>query len=159
MRNLCAFVTVLMMTIAAVPAAAADSATSNVTVHVSVSSRTSLHVSSDLLHFAIDRDRGTATTSVDFVAGARLPSGSDLVLSVEPVSAIDGPGGAADAETEISIDGEGDAIAGGTLATVGPTIAARWHGSGRRTGHLVFTLHASAAGDYELPVRFVLSTP
>ena len=158
MRALCAFVTALSALVA-VPAAAADNASSTVSVHVTVASRTSLRVSNDLLHFAIDRDRGTATASVDFVAGARLPGGSDLVLSVEPLTAIDGPGGAADAETEISFEGEGDAVSGGTLAAVGPTMAARWQGSGRRSGRLVFTLHASAAGVYDLPVRFVLSTP
>jgi hypothetical protein len=128
-------------------------------VTVTVAARTSLRVSSDRLEFAMPRDNGQATAAVDFVAGARLPAGSALVLSVEPLSGLEGPGGAADVDAAVTFEGEGDGTAHGALVNTRPSVAGRWQGSGRRTGRLLFTLHAAAAGVYTLPVRFVLSTP
>lgn len=130
----------------------------NVQVRMDVSPRTSLKVSSQALHFEVAQSGGVATAVIDFSAGARLASGSDLVLSVEPLRAIDGPGGAGDVESSLSFAGEGPGLLAGSLAGT-TAVVGRWHGSGLREGRVVFTLRANAEGIYTLPVRFVLSTP
>ena len=140
-------------------AAAQDVARASVTVNAQFSARTSLKVSSDLLQFDIIQPGETATAAVDFSAGARTASTSDIVLSIEPARAIDGPGGAADVETMLSVAGEGQGVMAGTLDAARGTVVGRWQGSGRRDGRLVFTLRANAAGHYSMPIRFVLSTP
>ena len=137
-------------------AQAIDSA--HVQVRMDVATRTSLKVSSDVLRFDVARDGGAATAVIDFSAGARVTSGADVVLSVEPLRAIDGPGGAADVESSLSFSGEGPGVLAGSL-TRDTTVVGRWQGSGLREGRLVFTLRANASGTYTLPVRFVLSTP
>jgi hypothetical protein len=156
-----AFVAVL--TLANPPAAAAsESATASITVSAAIESRTSLKVSSQVLQFdvAVPGQPGVAT--VDFSAGARTRSGGDVVMTVEPLRAVEGnagPGGAADVETSITFAGTGDGTLAGTLQDANATVAGRWNGSGFRTGRLTFALRASAAGSYTVPVRFVLSTP
>src|SRR6187397_176570 len=91
-------------------------ANANVQVRMDVSPRTSLKVSSQVLHFEVPQSGGVATAVIDFSAGARLASGADLVLSVEPLRAIDGPGGAADVESSLSFAGEGPGLVAGPLA-------------------------------------------
>jgi hypothetical protein len=142
----------------AVRSEASDTAYATVTVTASVATRTSLRVSGDVLRFDVSENGRVATAAIDFSAGIRIPSSTDLVLTVEPLGAIEGPGGAADADAAISFDGEGDGARSGQLGSV-PSIAGRWHGSGFRQGRLFFRLRASASGRYVLPVRFVLSTP
>ena len=81
------------------------------------------------------------------------------MLSVEPVRSLDGPGGAADVESSVSLAGQGEGTLTGAVGFAGPTVAGRWVGSGLRTGRLVFSLRVAASGRYTLPVRFVLSAP
>ena len=158
MRKLCAFVTLLTACAAAVPASA-ETATTAVVVRVTVASRTSLRVSNRELSFDVERANGTAVATVDFFAGARVNAGGGVVLSVEPVTSIDGPGGAADVDAAVTFSGDGDGTLAGSVEASGPTTAGQWRGSGVHRGRLVFTLHAAAPGHYDLPVRFVLSTP
>lgn len=140
-------------------ASAAESATATVTVTASFSSKTSLQVSRDVLRFdVVDADR-EATAVVEFTAGARTHQGGDVVLTVEPARAIEGPGGAADVETQVRFAGDGTGTRSGVLSPGGPVIAGRWNGSGRRAGQLVFGLRAGAPGSYSVPLRFVLSAP
>lgn len=149
-----------MLTLAAGPRAAAeDVASKNVTVNVHLATRTSLKVSSHVLRFDVAQSGGTATAALEFTAGARMPAGSDVVLSVEPMRAIDGPGGAADVESDLSFAGEGQGLLAGPVAAAQSTVVGRWQGSGLREGRVIFTLRANAAGTYSLPVRVVLSTP
>ena len=108
---------------------------------------------------AAGKTGGVATASIDFSAGARVAAGADVVLTVEPLRQLEGPGGAADAETSIAFEGVGEGLVRGRLDGVGPAIAGRWQGSGLRQGRLSFTIRASAAGTYALPLQFVLSTP
>lgn len=160
MRFASAFRTALALLLAtATHAFAADSSVANVAVSVQVSSRTVLHVSTEVLQFAVGDGGTEATTAVDFSAGARVPASADVVLTVESLRAIDGPGGAADLDAAVQFRGEGDATVAGALNPAAPAVAGRWHGSGRREGRLVFTLHASAPGIYTVPLRFVISTP
>jgi hypothetical protein len=149
----------LAVMLATWPAAAEETATASVSVNVLVSSRTSLKVSSSVALFDVVEPGGAATASIDFTAGARVVSGADVVLTVEPLRQVDGPGGAADVETAITFFRDGDGLERGRLDTTGPTVAGRWHGSGLRSGRLSFTIRAGAAGTYSLPLRFVLSTP
>lgn len=150
---------VLALTVHTPPAAAAETATASVSVSVLVTSRTSLKVSSDVVQFNVTEAGGGATASVDFSAGARVASGADVVLTVEPLRQVEGPGAAADVETAVTFEGDGDGLARGRLDTIRPTVAGRWQGSGLRHGRLSFTIRAHAAATYTLPLRFVLSTP
>ena len=136
---------------------AGETAIAAVAVSVQVASRTSLKVSSDVLHFDASAANIPATAAIEFSAGARVPRGADVVLTVEPQRAIVS-GGAADVETAITFEGEGDGTIAGTLAAT-PSVAGRWQGSGLRKGRVRFTLQTGAAGSYEVPVRFVLTTP
>lgn len=140
-------------------AGAQDVASASVSVNVNLAPRTSLKVSGRVLRFDVGQSGQVATAAVDFAAGARVPSGSGLVLTVEPLHGLEGPGGAADADATISFAGEGDGLLSGDVATSRATVVGRWQESGLREGRVIFTLRANAAGSYTLPVRFVLSTP
>ena len=140
-------------------ASAADDATASLMVSARFASRTSLKVSAEVLHFDVEEPGQPATASVDFSAGARTGLGEEVLLSVEPVRAVGGPGGAADVESAVSFEGVGQGTVRGAVRSHVPTVAARWNGSGLRSGRLVFTMRAGARGHYSLPVRFVLSTP
>ena len=151
--------TVAVLAVCARGAAAEDVATARVSVNLHVASRTSLKVSSRVLHFDVTRPGGFATAALDFSAGARTPARSDVVLTIEPERGIDGPGGAAEVDTDLSFIGEGDGVLAGSVALAHGTVVGRWQGSGLREGRIIVTLRANAAGTYSLPVRFVLSTP
>ena len=159
MRNSRLLLAALVFAFTATAAGAEDVATGNVSVTANFTSRTSLKVSSQLLQFDVTQAGATAIAAIDFTAGARMPSGSDVVLTVEPLRGIDGPGGAADIDTDLSFSGEGAGLTAGALSSSAQAVVGRWQGSGLRTGRVVFKLRANAAGSYSLPVRFVLSTP
>ena len=159
MRSLLPAACLAIATLMPAPAGAADGASGVVVVSAQFGSRMSLKVSTDLLQFDVIAAGQPATAAVSFSAAARTRSGADVVLSVEPVRAIEGPGGAADVESALVFEGEGEGTVAGVVACSAPTVAARWSGSGLRTGRLVFTLKSRAPGSYTLPVRFVLSTP
>lgn len=159
MRHSRLLLSVLALALCASTAAAEEVANGNVTVSLTVAPRTSLKVSSRVLHFDVTQPGSVATAAMEFTAGARMASGSDVVLTVEPMRGLDGPGGAADVETDLSFVGEGDGMLAGSIAIAQSTIVGRWQGSGLREGRLIFRLRANAAGTYSLPVRFVLSTP
>lgn len=142
-----------------VAASAAETVSTAMTVEATFSSRTSLHVSADLLQFEIAAPGGPATAAVDFSAAARTRPEAEVVLSVEPLRGVDGPGGAADVESSVSFAGEGGGTLSGTLDAAAAAVAGRWTGSGQRRGRLVFVLRGGASGRYILPVRFVLSAP
>ena len=141
------------------PVCAQDVAHVSVQVHLDVAPRTSLKVSSQVLQFDVAQAGDRATAAIEFTAGARMATGADVVLSVEPVHGLDGPGGAADVEAALSFAGDGPGLLTGPLLAQTAAIVGRWQGSGLREGRVVFTLRASASGVYTLPIRFVLSTP
>ena len=143
----------------ATPASAEEIATRSVTVNVNLATRTSLTVSSRVLQFAVTGSGDAATTALEFTAGARTAATGDVLLTVEPVRGMEGPGGAADADADLSFAGEGDGMQAGPVALSQSTTVARWQGSGLRAGRIVFTLRANAPGHYTLPVRVVLSAP
>lgn len=150
---------VMVLAAGAAPAAASESASAAVTVTATFGTRTSLDVSTQLLQFDTRQPGQPATASVDFAAKARTGTESEVLLSVEALRSVDESGGAADLETSVTFEGEGEGTLRGRVASAMPVLAARWVGSGRRHGRLVFTLRAGARGSYSLPVRFVLSAP
>ena len=150
---------VFLVLLAASAAAAEDVARGTVVVNAQFAARTSLRVSSHLLRFDVVEPGAAATMVVEFSAGVRTAADSDIVLTVEPLHAIHGPGGAADVQTALSVSGEGQGLLPGLVSSTASTVIGRWQGSGLRAGRLVFALRANAAGAYSMPVRFVLSTP
>jgi len=137
--------------------AAEEIASRHVTVNVNLATRTSLKVSSRMLQFDVAQPGGVATAALDFTAGARMPAGCDVVLTVEALPTADGAAGKT--TPDLSFVGEGPGMLAGSMAGARSTIVGRWQGSGLREGRVIFTLRASAAGTYSLPVRLVLSTP
>jgi hypothetical protein len=131
-------------------ASAMDVAMVRLAILVQVSSRTSLTVSTDQLRFDSAPGSDAAVVEVDFSAGARIPSGTDIVLTVQPLTTLGGV---------ITFNGNGDGTRAGTLTMDAPSTVGRWRGSGVRRGRLVFTLRDGTAGASSVPVRFVLSAP
>jgi hypothetical protein len=152
---------VALLTAAALwlPSTAGADTTSNLTLLVQVQGRTRLTVSTRVLHFDVVTPGAPAVATLDFVAASRTRSDGEVILTVEPQTWVDGPGGAADVETEVSFTGEGAGALSGRLAPATPVMAGRWTGSGKRSGRLSFNLRAGAEGAYALPVRLVLSAP
>jgi hypothetical protein len=132
---------------------------SSVVVSASFGSRTALDVSTRTLDFDVSDPSTPAIASVEFTAAARTAAGAPVVLSIEPLRAIQGPGGAADVELHLTFDGHGEGLLAGIMNDRGPAAAGRWIGSGHRTGRLVFRLRAAARGAYTVPIRLVLTTP
>ena len=131
----------------------AESTSSSVAVVAGFGTRTSLKVSSEILQFAISDPDAPAVDVIEFSAGARTQAGAEVMLTVERLPGPDCPG-----EAAVTFLGEGLGTVAGTLAAAGPTLVARWSGSGLRRGRLTFLLRAGA-GTHNLPVRFVLSAP
>ena len=148
-----------LVLLAAPSVCAAESSTASITVTAQFSSRTSLKVSSELLQFTVSSPDSTAYATVDFSAAARTRAGGEVVLTVETVKGLEGPGGAADVDVALTFSGAGEGVASGVLARHTPNVAGRWLGSGLRTGRLTFALRSAVTGAYALPVRFVLSAP
>lgn len=145
-------VVALVTTAVLMPAAASarDVAMVRLAILVQVSSRTSLTVSTDQLRFNSTPGGDPAVVEVDFSAGARISSGTDIVLTVQPLTTAEGV---------ITFDGDGEGTRAGVLAMDGPSTVGRWRGSGLRRGRVVFTLREATAGASSVPVRFVLSAP
>jgi len=139
--------------------AEASGQVATLTMTAEVHARTALRVSSSLLRFEVEEPGARAVASVDFVAAARTRREGEVVLTIWPERWVEGPGGAADVEASITFSGDEPGTFGGELAPATRVTAARWIGSGRRTGRLVFTLRAGAQGTYLLPVQFVLTAP
>jgi hypothetical protein len=148
----------LVLFFLAAPAYADQTAMQTVQARVQFQSRTSFTVSSDVLHFDHDDPLRPTVLTLDFTARARTDASSEVVLTVELVRAVEGPGGAADVDAALSFNGEGEGTRAGSLSGV-PSIAGRWTGSGAHTGQLSFTLRTGARGHYTVPLRFVLTAP
>lgn len=139
-------------------ATASEQATATIAAHAQFASRTSLTVSTNTLQFDVTDPGTPPIVSVNFVAGARTRSDGEVMLIIEPLRALEGPGGAADVDAAVEFAGDGEGTLAGVIRTA-PVLAGRWVGSGRHTGRLCFLLRAGEAGAYWLPVRFVLTAP
>ena len=134
---------------------ASDTATVSLHVSVSVASRTSLRVSTEILQFDVTVPFEPSVASVEVSAGARTVPGGEVVLSIERGPATPGArdGGA------LTFVGDGEGLTRGVLDASAPAVAGRWTGSGQRRGRVSFALRGTRPGAYTVPVRFVLSTP
>lgn len=160
MRPLCCLAPLLTVALSLGSASPANAqASTSVGVAAEFGSRSSLRVSSQLLEFQIADPTLPATAVVDFAAGVRTAAGAPVVLSVEPLRAVDGPGGAADVEVALSFATQAEGAQAGPVNGTRPVPVARWTGGGFRQGRVLFQLRAAAPGSYVVPVRFVLSTP
>lgn len=128
-------------------------------LHAVVSSRTSLHVSAEVLQFEIVNPGQAATSSIEFSASARTVAGNEVLLSVETLAPADWAHGDDRSAGALRFAGHGHGTVADDLTAPGPKVAGRWTGSGQRRGSLVFELRASHPGTYRIPVRFVLSAP
>ncbi len=152
---------VALLTAAAawLPSTAGADTTSVLTLLVQVQGRIKLTVSTRVLRFDVADPAVPAVATLDFVAASRTRADGEVVLTVEPQSWLEGPGGAADVGAEVSFTGEGDGTLSGALTVSSPVTAGRWTGSGKRAGRLSFSLRAGVEGEYTMPVRLVLSAP
>ena len=148
----------LLLGFFAAPVHADQSATQTVQARVQFESRTSLTVSSDVLHFSHHDPQQPTVLTIDFTARARTAASGEVVFTVELLQAIEGPGGAADVDASVSFSGEGEGTQAGSLSGAA-SIAGRWTGSGAHSGRLSFALRTAARGDYRVPLRFVLTAP
>jgi hypothetical protein len=156
LRNLASLAIVLTssLPLGASGQAFAQQVTQSVTATATFGPRTSLQVSSQVLQFHITDASIPVEVSVDFAAGARTRIGGDVRLVVDVTDPVEvRPGTTGQALTIVG--GTAGTIAG-TLAQDAPVVAARWLGSGLRTGRVTFRLHA-APGRYDIPVRFVVT--
>ncbi len=145
----------LLLCLGIAPAHAQQRATEVVQARVRFESRTSLSVSSSVLHFHHADPQAPSIIEIDFEARARTHVAGEVVLTVEPMRQLDGPGGSVD----VSFNGEGEGTRDGALSDGAPSVVGRWTGSGSRAGRVAFSLRAAAPGDYNVPLRFVLTTP
>src|SRR3954468_15361957 len=142
--------------VADMPAVHADATAASVLVTAQFSSRTSLKLSSQVLRFEVTSPDRAALAVIDFSAAARTRQDGEVVLTVQAIGTLAGPGGAADPETSLTFAGQGEGMLAGDLRPSAVSLAGRWIGSGLRTGRLTFALRSPAAGTYSLPVRLVL---
>lgn len=150
---------VSIATLCATPALAQVVATAGTTVTATFAARTSLQVSTHLLEFEVTDPSREAVVEVAFTAAARTRRGSEVLLIVEPLHSIDGPGGAADVDTLLTVSGDSAGVARMGLRPHESTVTSRWIGSGVRSARLVFSLRAAAPGRYRVPIGFQLSAP
>jgi hypothetical protein len=126
-----------------------------VSARAEIVARTSLTVSDTVLRFSQADPSQLPTASVEFTAGARTGRDAQVVLTVEVLESA----AAGAVPPVIGFIGEGQGTRQGQLSGDAPGIAARWTGSGIRSGRLVFSLRASDSSTSSFPVRFVISAP
>ena len=149
----------LLVCFYAAPAQAQQSATEVVQAHVRFESRTALTVSNSVLDFHHADPQAPSVVTIDFTARARTHVAGEVVLTVEAVRQLEGPGGAADVEADVSFSGAGEGTRAGVVLPSAPSVVGRWTGSGSHIGRVEFSLRAAAPGHYRLPLRFVLTAP
>ncbi|HXW07310.1 MAG TPA: hypothetical protein VD833_18890 [Vicinamibacterales bacterium] len=126
-------------------------------VRASFAERTAIQVSAPVLAFQVSDPADAAYAEIDFVAAARTSPQASVRLLVETRRAVAGPGGAGDAETQLSLEGGSEGVRTGEVSSSSSFVAAEWVGSGRRTGRLVFALRATAPGTYTVPLKVTVS--
>ena len=139
--------------------ASAETASATMVVAATFHSRIALNVSTEVLEFTVIASGEPALAAIDFSARARTTSDGQVVLSIEPLQALQIPHRLTASDSVLTFSGVGEGTLSGVVAPTGPTVAGRWHSSGQRQGRLLFALRTGATGQYEVPVRFVLSAP
>jgi hypothetical protein len=137
----------------------AQSGVGTATVRATFEQRSAVRASTPVLQFNVVDPAEPALASVEFTASARTSSGAEVLLVLEPIGTVRGPGGAADVETRLALEGGTGGVLAGDVPSSSPLTAARWTGSGQRGGRLVFSLRASAPGQYSVPISLAVSVP
>jgi hypothetical protein len=155
----CAAVALFSLLYAGSRPAPAQATSAGATVSVTFSARGTVRASAPVLIFDVTDPSQAAVASIDFVAAARTTPGGNVDLIVDAAGPVSGPGGAADVETSLALEGGTEGVLSAALSPTVRSMAARWSGGGRRTGRLVFSLRASAPGTYSVPVSLAVSVP
>jgi hypothetical protein len=174
-------VALVLSTIAVGLDEAAAQTSAGATVTVAFAPRSTVTASSPVLLFDVRDPAMPAMATLDFVAAARTASGGEVRLIAElgacgpgagecasetrrgmgprahETDGLSGAAGPAGPEARIALEGGPDGTVAGELDPAGPALAARWTGSGRRTGRLMFSLRASSPGTYAIPVKLSVS--
>jgi hypothetical protein len=140
----------------AAPASLAAQTSAGATVTASFAPRSTVSASSQVLVFDVSDPSTPAIATLDFVAAARTAPGGEVRLMAE-VDSVPGEAGPAGPEALIFLEGGPDGTIAGTVDPAAPALAARWTGSGRRGGRLVFSLRAPSPGTYAIPVKLSVS--
>ncbi len=130
------------------PAGQPPSGISTATLQVAATfaPRSSVYPSTRVLTFHVTG--ASAEASMDFTAGARVPSGTRVAVIAEVDATLPGA---------LSIVAGPDGTVTGPIPSTAPTVVGSWLGSGRRTGRLTFRLD-TAPGVYTVPVNLRLTT-
>jgi hypothetical protein len=137
--------------------APSESATGTLQISVDVRSRTSLHVSTQVLQFHVTAPAEPATGVIEFIASSRTREGGEVLLATDAVRGT--PADMQEEDAVLTFRGHGHGLTVGALNGPGTAIVGRWIGSGRRSGRVAFVLRARRAGTYTVPIRLVLSCP
>jgi hypothetical protein len=138
----------LCVALAAVAGSGPQVSTHSLTATASFAPRTSLTISTPTLRFVVTDPAMPAYATIDYSAAARTLANGEVALMMR----VDGdvpPDGV------LSISGGSDGVVVGEVAPRHDVAAARWAGSGMRTGRLTVALSARP-GTYDIPVTFFL---
>jgi hypothetical protein len=149
-------VALVVCSMAMTPADLAAQTSAGATVTLAFAPRATVTASSPVLLFDVVDPAMPAAATLDFVAAARTAPGGEVRLIAE-VDSLPGEAGPAGPEALILLEGGADGAVADDVDPAAPTLAARWIGSGRRTGRLVFWLRAASPGTYAIPVKLSVS--
>jgi hypothetical protein len=138
----------LCVALAAVAGTGQQTSTHSLTATLTFAPRTALTISTPTLHFVVTDAATPAYATVEYSAAARTRADGEVTL-VMRVSGDVAPG------VVLSISGGSDGVAVGEVASRQDVAAARWTGSGLRTGRITVALSARP-GTYDVPVTFLL---
>ena len=138
----------LSVALAAVAGTGPQVSTSTLTATASFAPRTSLTISTPTLRFVVTDPAIPALATVDYSAAARTVANGEVTLVMRVAGEVP-----PDGMLRISA-GSGGVVVGGVVA-LEDVAAARWTGSGLRTGRMTVALSARP-GTYDVPVTFVL---
>jgi len=140
---------------------ASDQAVVVVRFQTAIQPSTSLRVSGDVLVIESHAGDGPVEVgSISFRAAARTARGGDVLLTVEPLSSVQGLGGGPGTLTAISFVGSGVGVQDGVLRDGRPETVARWVGSGLHTGRVTFVVSGPLPPQgASVPLRFLLTSP
>jgi hypothetical protein len=145
-----------IVAVATSPSLHAADAAKQVLLTAQVGPASSLRVSPEPVVFTLLPGQERATAAIEYLALVRTARDAEVLLILEPVEGIECAGGAADVEAALSFDSGGGPRG---LLPGAPTLAARWMGSGSRSGQITLTLRAALAGVCVVPLRLQLVLP
>lgn len=119
-----------------------------VLARTTISERTSLSVSANILEFVVAPGSTGGTASLEFTSGVRTRPGSEVLVVAEVMGPFPGA---------LTFSGGGDGLTAGSLGPGGTAVIARYVGGGQRQGRIVFTLDGVQPGTHAIPIRLSVS--